>query len=650
MLRRLSATDSNSGRFAWNSLSWEVFHGAAFAIVLCVSHVVMTKAEAGDTTVVAQATATQKKEAKAEKAEKEAGPKTITWAQITIKNDYTEGAKAPGLFGDLEEKLTDLQKRLISAGEDKNIGGIFLNIQTTAMGRGTLNEITTTIAKVRAMGKPVYAWVESGNAGDYLIGAACDKVYQPEASMLMLTGLQMEIGFYKDMLDKLGVKTEVLAVGDYKAAGEPYSRSHMSPAYKEEMDAIIDSLYDQMVTALAKSRSKSNDDIKKLIDNGPYSSEQAHKLGLLDGLCYQDQFDDLIKERYKEEVVIKIDEKYGKKKVDLDFEGFGGMVKMMNLLMGIEAEPKKNLLPKVAIIYAVGPIMTGKSMNDPLSGSVMGSETIIKAVKEAADNQNVKAIVLRVDSPGGSALASDLMWRALEECKKPIVVSMGNVAASGGYYISMGADYIYAEPGTITGSIGVISMKLALEGLYEKFGINTDIISRGKNSGIMSSTSPFTEEQKTAMRALSLDIYGQFTRKAAEGRKMKLEDLVKLAGGRVYTGEAAVKNHLIDEVGTLTDAIAKAKSLAGLSDDTKIDELSLPKATSPFEALFGDLEAGVSMNGVSSNLVLSQMQSLKATFPEQFKLVSQHLNGLWGLLQLHNEPQMLMMPYSIIVR
>lgn len=661
MLRPKPTSDRSSHRSVWKcfqpsrgDLFRGLVHGTAFAVLLCVSHLFMDRLVAGS--LLAQSTETKTAEksddkaSKAEKSEKPAAPKAITWAQITIKNEYSEGAKSPGLFGDLEEKLSDLQQRLLSAAEDKKIDGILLTIQPTSMGRATLNEITTTIAKVREMGKPVYAWVESGMASDYMIAIACDKVYQPEASMLMLTGMQMEIGFYKDMLDKLDIKAEVLAIGDYKAAGEPYSRSEMSPQFREEMEVLLDSLYNQMVTQIAKARKKSVDEVKKIIDGGPYSAEQAQKLGLLDGLCYQDQFDDLIKANYTEDVTIKIDEKYGKKKLDLDFEGFTGMVKMMNLMMGIEGDVKKSLLPKIAIIYAIGPIMTGKSVDDPLGGQVMGAETIIKAIKEAADNQNVKAIVLRVDSPGGSALASDLMWRALEECKKPVVVSMGNVAASGGYYISMGADYIFAEPGTVTGSIGVISMKLALEKFYERLGIKTNILSRGKNAGIMSLTTPFTDDQKEAMRNLSIDIYGQFTRKAAEGRKMKLEDLVKLAGGRVYTGEVAVKNGLVDELGTLKDAIAKAKSIAGLSEDAKIDQILLPKPPSPLEQLFGDVNVEASVSTASGQFLSTQLQALKASFPAQFQQIALHFSGLWGLLQLQGEPQMLMMPYSIMVK
>jgi protease-4 len=215
----------------------------------------------------------------------------------------------------------------------------------------------------------------------------------------------------------------------------------------------------------------------------------------------------------------------------------------------------------------------------------MGSDTMVEAINKIAKDPNIKAIVMRVDSPGGSALASDLIWQALKKSGKPVVVSMGDVAGSGGYYISMGANKIFAEPGTITGSIGVISMKPALEGLYKMVGINNETISRGKNSGIFSDR-PWSDSEREAMLRISKDIYAQFTQKAAEGRKMELDKLLSLAGGRIWTGRQAKANGLVDEIGTLDDAIAEARKLGKLEPgNTELE--SFPKSKNPFEALFG---------------------------------------------------------------
>jgi protease-4 len=220
----------------------------------------------------------------------------------------------------------------------------------------------------------------------------------------------------------------------------------------------------------------------------------------------------------------------------------------------------------------------------------MGSETIVKALKEAADDEKVAAIVLRIDSPGGSALASDMIWRQTKIVGKPIVASMSDVAASGGYYIAMGCDKIYAEPGTLTGSIGVVGGKMALRGMYNKIGVTTSVISRGKNAALFSATDKWNPSERAAIERLMRDVYKQFTSKVAEGRHMPLERVLELAGGRVYTGRDAKQNGLVDELGTLKDAIGQAKSLAGIGKDEKVELELLPETPNFFEALFGDMD------------------------------------------------------------
>jgi len=235
--------------------------------------------------------------------------------------------------------------------------------------------------------------------------------------------------------------------------------------------------------------------------------------------------------------------------------------------------------------------MSGKSESDLFGGQVMGSTTIVEALREANEDKDVVAIVLRVDSPGGSAIASDLIWHETQIIEKPIVASMGDVAASGGYYISMGADKILATPGTITGSIGVVGGKMAIRGLYDKLGITTETIERGKNSGLFSSSGKFTESQRKVMLNMMEDVYQQFTAKAAEGRKMPQDKLRGLAGGRIYTGRQAKDLGLIDELGTLDDAIGEAKKLAGLEKDAEVKIEVLPEPTNFFETLFGNMDA-----------------------------------------------------------
>jgi protease-4 len=310
--------------------------------------------------------------------------------------------------------------------------------------------------------------------------------------------------------------------------------------------------------------------------------------------------------------------------------------------MGGEEKKHLNSKPKIAVVHAVGAIMSGKSATSFLGGETLGSDTFIKAVRQAADEKTVKAIVLRVDSPGGSALASDLMWRSLEKCGKPVIVSMGDVAASGGYYISMGAKRIFAEPGTLTGSIGVVGGKVAIGGLLEKVGITTSVISRGQNSGAMSMLSGFTDNERAAMQRTLNDIYGQFTHKAAQGRHMEYDKLEKLARGRVYTGAMAIKIGLVDELGTLDDAVKYAANVAGLPKDEKVDRWILPPATNPLEAIFGSSDAEAE---TSTQFGGALAQTLGQLSPE----LVQPLRSAMIIKLLARESRLTVMPFQIRV-
>ncbi|MAT15572.1 MAG: signal peptide peptidase SppA, partial [Planctomyces sp.] len=523
-------------------------------------------------------------DAKPAKAEQ---PDPEKYAYITIKGSYPDTVAAQGLFGATQNTLAKTIKQFRTAERDRHLTGIVLKINSPELGFGTLHELRQAILQYRTSGKKIYAYLDSATMKDYLLATACDEIMMPESGVVMLLGLRMEIQFFKNMLDKLDIKPDALKVGEYKSAAETISRSEMSPEFREEMEAILDSYYEMIVTTISETRGLPKEKVGDIIDTGISTMTEAKEQGLVDVIGYEDELLDRLRKGNEE---TKFDEKYGKEKVDTDFSGFGGLVKLVNLMMGVETQTRASKTPKIAVIYASGPIMPGKSQSG-LFGNVMGSDTIVEAVEKAADDETVKAIVLRVNSPGGSALASDLMWHALEKVEKPIVVSMGDVAASGGYYISMGADYIFAEPGTITGSIGVVMGKVAVEGLMEKVGITTTVLSRGKNSGAISILEPMSDSERATMQKMLDDIYQQFTTKAAAGREMPHGELEKLARGRVYTGEQALKINLVDELGTMPQAIAKAKELAGLTDKDATETLELPKPPSPFEQLFGDLDA-----------------------------------------------------------
>ncbi len=567
----------------------------------------------------------------------EAQPKAASWAEISIKGTYPEAAKSADVFSQLQPSLRDVLGRLEKAAADKNVHGVLLKIQELEVGWGTVHEFRAAIAKVKAAGKPVLVYAEGFGNGTFAIASAADRVVMPAAGMLLLTGLQAEVGFYKNMLDLLDIKAEMLKVGDFKSAAEPYTRTTLSEPARLQLEELLDDTYGYLVAAVETGRKLDAAAARQAVDRGPYSGAGAQAAGLVDALVYEDEVTPLLTELSGGQTA-EISKDYAKPKIDTDFEGLAGMMKLMNLMMGVEPKTRGSQTPKVAVIYLVGPIMPGKSISDPLAGNLVGSDTLVAAVRKAAEDKTVKAIVLRVNSPGGSALASDLIWRALEASGKPVVASMGDVAASGGYYVAMGADYIYAEPTTITGSIGVVGGKLAMDGLYRKLGITTDIVSRGENAGVLSATLGFTDSQRAAMQKLLDETYHEFTTKAAQGRGLEVDALVKLAGGRVYSGTDALDHKLIDGLGTLDDAIAKARELASLAPDAKVEVLELPKPTSLLEQLVGPVD------GATASLGLLTPDPL-------LKLALERCPQLRWLPQLMaSDPRLLLLPYELSVR
>lgn len=567
--------------------------------------------------------------AKDKKADEEKpAEKVVQLAAISIRGGLAETPAQPGIFGELQSSLRQTIQRLEKAAGDDSISGVVLQLDGLDLGRARVAELRAAIARTRKAGKKVYAQLDSGMASDYLLAAACDEIVMPPSGTLMLPGVRAEITFYKGLLDKLGVEADFLHVGAFKGAAEPLTRESLSDEVRQNMTAVIDDYYAQMVDTIAKNRGIKPRKVKKLIDQGLFTAVEAHEAGLIDRLAYRDQLEASLCDQHQAKE-IKLVKGYGKKKIDDDFSGPLGMMKLLQAMMGMPPGEKKSTGKKIAVVYAVGAITTGKSEVGMFGGEAVGSDTIVAALKKAQEDKNVAAIVLRVDSPGGSALASDLIWRQVVQSDKPIIASMGDTAASGGYYISMGADKIFASPGTLTGSIGVVGGKLALRGLMEKAGVTTEVISRGKNSGLLSDANRFTKAERSAMQAMMEETYRQFTQKAAEGRKMDAEKLEKLAGGQVWTGRMAQENGLVDELGTLEDAIAAAKSAAGIDAKEKVELLELPKPASFFESLFGgeDDEAEVALKPRIDTALpelaphLRQVETLRAMFRNGAALV-----------------------------
>jgi protease-4 len=542
------------------------------------------------------------------------------------------------LFGDLGVDLRKTVSRIDQVAKDDSIAGLILDIRVAALSRGKLNELSAAVARVRDAGKKVHAYLESATGTQYLLATACDEIVMPEAGMVVITGVEMQFIYLKDLLTKLGIEADIIKVGDYKGAAETLSRSSMSEPVRKNMTALVDDLYDQMLTTIAHNRQLRIEEVTQAIDQGLFTTEQAQKSGLIDRVLYPGAFREQLGTQYETEKLVYV-MNYAKKKVDTDFSGPMGMMKLFQAILGAGGSNGQQRGPKIGLVYAVGPITSGKSQNSPFGDASMGSTTIVQALQEAAKDERVKAIVLRVNSPGGSALASDLIWRVTKTIDKPIVASMGDVAASGGYYISMGADRIVAEPGTITGSIGVVGGKVALRGLQEKIGFGTEVIRRGKNGGIFSETSKFSDSQRAALSHLMQDIYQQFTTKAAAGRKLPLARLQELAGGQVYTGRVAMRHGLVDELGTLQDAIRIAKQLAGLEEDEKVKLKILPKPENPLEALFG-------ADADEQREVQLAWKGLTQLLPD----MGTKLRHAIGMVRVIREPVLVMMPYWIDIR
>jgi protease-4 len=568
--------------------------------------------------------------------------KTVSLAHIKLSGSLAEAPPSSDpLFGSLTETFKNRLDRIKKASKDDKIQALYLEFDGLKVSWGKLDELSRAVADFRKSGKKVYAYIESGNTKDYLAALACDEVCVPQQGWLMLVGLRAEVSFYKNLFEKIGVQADMLQMGDFKAAAEPFMRDRLSEPARRQLTRVLDDFYDKsLVERIVQSRPQQNftaEQVKKIIDEGPYTAHGAKKAGLIDRVAYADEFRKQIKKELQADEM-KLVRDYGKeKKKDIDLSSPFAILK----LLGAPMKPKSSDNPKIAVIYATGAITTGKSEEGLFGGSeTIGSTSMVKTIRQAEEDKTVKAIVLRVDSPGGSALASDLIWNELKCSKKPIVASMSDVAASGGYYISMGANKIYAEPGTLTGSIGVVGGKLAIGGTFNKIGITTDIISRGANSGILSSETPFSDSERKAMTALMKDVYDQFLDKALEGRqkagkKMTREELINLAGGRIWTGRQAKENGLIDELGTLEDAIAAARDLAKLPADKEPELLLLPKSKSFLDTLLEDM-AGSRAPGLSAAAALRQVPELQ-----------RKLRGLEGLIQLRGEPVWLMLPYRI---
>ncbi len=526
------------------------------------------------------------------------------------------------------QSFTGLITQLRKAKVDNRVSGVLLNINFPGIGWAKADELRDAIKDVRQSGKPVYAYMELGMNKEYYIATAADKIFVPPPGDIYINGLASEAMFYKGSLDKLGIETDVVQIGPkYKNAPDQYTKKEMGEGQREVTNALLDEFYGRMVNAIAESRKISPDDAKGLIDNAPYNARQAKDLGLID-----DAF-------YREQVYGEFQKKLGYAENDKLRTISGSRYRNVSSdSLGL------NNGEKVAVIYASGAINIGRSSESPFGGSMVGSDTVVAAVNDAANDTSVKAIVLRVDSPGGSALASDLMWYALEnaKAKKPVVVSMGDVAASGGYYIAANANTIVAQPSTITGSIGMFMGKPVVKGLYDWLGISNEYTTRGKNSGIFKETEHWTDAERTKMTDQANSVYyDMFVPKVAAGRKKTNEEVDALGQGRVWTGTQAKERGLVDEFGGLEKAIEIAKVQAGIAADKEVRRVIFPTPKPFLETLF---------SGGDSVQISEEQKAQKAFAQALPEDVRKAFRYSVMMEQMKRGDAMMMMPFELTIK
>jgi len=526
-----------------------------------------------------------------------------------------------------KQSFSSLLTQLRKAKVDNRISAVMLDIDFPGIGWGKADEFRNAVKDFKASGKPVYAYMEIGTNREYYLATAADKIFVPPSGDIYINGFAAEAMFYKGSLDKLGIEAEVIQIGPkYKNAPDQYTKKEMGDGQREVLNAVLDEYFSRFTNAIAESRKKSVDDVKGLVDGAPYNAVQAKSLGLIDDAFYREQVDTDLKAKlgYKEDDKLRTISGGDYREIPSDSLGL-------------------NKGEKVAIIYASGAINVGHSTNGPLNGEMVGSDTIVSAINDAAEDKGIKAIVLRVDSPGGSALASDLMWHAIENAKtkKPFVVSMSDVAASGGYYIACNANKIVAEPSTITGSIGMFLGKPVVKGLYDWLGVTNQYVMRGKNSGIFRETEKWTPEERAKMEEMAKGVYyDNFLPKVAKGRGKTDEEINTIGQGRVWTGTQAKANGLIDEFGGLERAIDIAKSLANLPADKDVRRVVFPEPRPFLETLFGSETSAETKEQQAQAAVLD---SLPADVRRSFRYVA-----LFD--QMQRGQAMLMMPYELEIK
>ena len=521
-----------------------------------------------------------------------------------------------GLFGSSNESYLHLLERIHSAAHEPDTPAIFFKMSGVPFSMAQIMEIQSLIRAAQKNGKLVVAYFD-GDASNraFMLASSADKIMIHPAANLNFVGLSAEMRYFRETMDMVGVEPQFVRRSEYKSGPEPYIENASSPASKEQTEAFLDDMSDIMMDIIATGRGQEVPVLKALVDEGPFTATQALEHGLVDHIAYPDELENmkgLIEAGLPEDY--EIEKEYSTRQ---DTPGWKGR-------------------QSIAVVYVVGTIMDGESISPGIFGGSRsaGSDTIVRQLDEAREDDDVAAVILRVDSPGGSAFASDEIWRAVERIQrkdKPVVVSMGGVAASGGYYVSAGADKILAHAGTITGSIGVYGGKFSGAELFDKLGVRSEIYRRGRRSALYTTSRAWDEVELAGIDNLIDEVYTQFKDKVSQGRDLNDEEVENVARGRVWSGTAALEQGLVDELGGFYEAVAQAKQLANIESTDEISLVTYSDTTGPDGQL---RQTFLQMMG--------EQIEVPALPPE--------LRYLYDLNQLQSEGTWMLLPYQMEIR
>ncbi len=559
-----------------------------------------------------------------------------------------------GLTGGEITSLGELVGLIGRAAADDHVAAVVLTFDNMSLGLAQLEELRNAVGGLRTAGKKVYVHTPSMSTFVYGLLCAGDRLSVEPQSMLWLTGIYGESLYVKDLLDKIGVQADFMHMGDYKSAAEMLTRTEPSAPAEANVNWLLDGYYDSLVRMIAGARNMRAQQVRDLIDQGPYMAEEALEKGLIDAIQTRDAFLALVRKEIGRPV--KFDNRYGRD--EKTTPNLANPLAVFSLLAEMMNPPKKPHKDAVAVVYVEGAIVPGYGQASPF-GSVGGaySGDIRKALETAAADDTVKAVVLRVDSPGGSAEASEMILNATRKvrARKPFVVSMGDTAASGGYYVACAADTIFANEITVTASIGVVGGKLVTVDLWDKLGVNWVGYRRGANADIFNSDRPFDDPQRQVLERYMRTVYDVFKGHVAQGRDGKLtKPLDEIAGGRVYTGKQALDLGLVDRIGGLEQAVQYAAAKASL-EDYEVRVIPEPQdfITMLMDQYSGKGERPSDISIAAASLfadhpaMASLLDLLQKTEPQRARAL---LQALQRIELIRSESVVTMMPFDVIFR